>query len=184
MPKLILLLLLVVSVLQFSSPELFAQQAQAPETTAHQVARLKHRFEIEDVDGVGELIEPLFAQVVGEEQSSLDLPQKHLIALAAMKFHLISGDHSRAILPFLIALHLQNELKKQPLHLLLVEPVDKTETFRTKYLPTLFFSEEDRSRFRKQFDKAINNGACLNSELSESTTEPVRSNDRQHNKKY
>lgn len=167
MPKPILLLLLVVSGLLFFSPVLFAQRAPVPETTAHQVARLKYRYEIEDSDGVSELIEPLFNQLVGEEKSSLDLPQKHLIAMAAIKFYWNSGDHSRAILPFLIALHLETELKKQPHYLLLVEPVDKTKEFRTKYLPALFFNEEDRSHFRRQFDDAVNNGACVKTELSD-----------------
>ncbi len=166
MPKLLLLLLFAVSGLLFPSHQLLAQQVQVAETVASQIARLKYRYEIDDFDGIGELIEPLFNQVIGKEESSLDLPQKHLVAMAAMRFHLVSGDHSRAILPYLLALHLQTELKEQPHHLLLVEPADKTEKFR-RCLPTLFFTADDRSRFRKQFDQAVTNGVCLKTELSE-----------------
>ena len=76
MPKLLLLLLLAASGLVFSSPELSAQETQVPETIASQVARLKYRYEIEDIDGIGELIEPLFSLVVGKKESTLDLSQK------------------------------------------------------------------------------------------------------------
>jgi hypothetical protein len=169
MSKSFLLLLLLTSGLLLFSTALSAQQAkqpEAPETTGHTIARLKHRFEIDDIDGIGELIEPLFAQVVNAQKTDLDLPQKHLIAMAAMKFSLASGDHTRAIVPFLIALHLQTATKENPRHKLLVKPVDQTETFRTKYLPTLFFTDEDRSRFRDEFDNALSNGVCLKTELS------------------
>ena len=139
--------------LLFSLPELHAQE----------IERLKNRFEIGDIDGMGELAEPLFAQIVNGEVSDSDSSQKHLIAMAAMKFHLASGDHDQAVLPFLIASHLQTELEgesKDPL----VDSVD--ESFRTKHLPPAFFSEEDRSRFQAQFEKAVENGACLETELS------------------
>lgn len=167
MPKLCLLLLLSATGLLFSSPDLLAQEAQAPEKIADQLARLRHRYKIGDVDGIGEMIEPLFTMVVDNEEPSLDLPQKHLIAMAALKFELASGDHSRAMVPYLIALHLQSELLKQPQHLLLVEPVDETAAFRTKHVPTLFFSPEDQSRFQKQFDNALENGACSKTKLSQ-----------------
>ncbi len=167
MPKQILLLLLVISGLPFPSPNLFAQAPQKTETIGSQIGRLRYRLNNRDIDGVGELIEPLFTRVIGKAEPSLDLPRKHLIAVATMKFELASGDHGRAVLSYLIALHMQSELPKQPHHLLLVEPVDETESFRTKFFPTLFFTAEDQSHFRKQFDNAVEAGACLKTELTE-----------------
>jgi len=149
--------------LLLSSPELRAQDTVAEGDVSQRIQRLQYRYEIEDIDGIGELIEPLFLQVVGGEGSTLDVPQKHLIAVAAMKFHLATGDHNQAILPYLVARHQQTKLEQTGIAAL-VDSVD--EPFRNKHLPPMFFSENELSRFHSQLKKAIEQDACLENENS------------------
>ena len=157
------LLLLGITGFLFYSPELLAQAPKAQETAAQRIQRLKYRYDIQDIDGIGELIEPLFAQVVGGEGSNLSVPQIHLIAIAAMKFHLATGDHGQAIVPYLVATHQQTELAQGSLASL-VDLVD--ESFRDQNLPPVFFSDDDLSRFRIQLKRAIEAGECLEDEHS------------------
>ena len=149
-------LLLVFTLNFIICPAVFAQQS-----TDLLLNRLKHRYQINDIDGIGELIEPLWQRLMGGN-AEFDLAQQHLVATAASKFHLCTGEHHRAILPYLVSVQIQEALvsgSSQPL----IELPDAS--FRNKYPPPIFFSEKNKQRFRSESDAAIDQGLLRESEL-------------------
>lgn len=136
-------------------------QSSAQENNDRVILRLKHRYEINDVDGIGTLIQPLFQSVV-EGDSKFDAAQKHVIALSAMKFYVRTGEHFRAIVPLLIGLQIQSKLEEATNNTLIAPMSD---SLRVMQVPPLFFSDEDRVKFRDELHNAIEKGTIVESEL-------------------
>ena len=150
--------LLVVLAFGFNfSPIAFAQKS-----TDQKFIRLKYRYQINDIDGIGELITPLWQQTISGEPE-FDLVQQHLIAIAAVKYYVRTGEHQRAILPYLVGVQMQETMKKESLETLL-EPLDAS--FGIKYLPPIFYSEQDQRQFQSELDTAIDQGLLNQSEFA------------------
>ena len=123
--------------------------------------RLKYRYQINDIDGIGELIEPLWQQLIRGD-AEFELAQQHLVATATTKFYVLTGEHHLAILPYLIGIQAQKRMEKESLEPL-VEPLDAS--FGLQYLPPVFFSEKNQQQFQSQSDAAIDQGVMRESEL-------------------
>jgi len=151
-------IVMAVAVCFVSSIDSFAQE---PVTST--IDRLKYRYQINDVDGIGELISPMFQQMIDGDSTEFDIPQLHLVAMAAVKFHVQSGVHHRAIVPSLIATGLQAKMKEDAIAPL-VTPLN--DSFRVKHIPPVFFSEQHRQQFGAELDAAIEKGSLNQSELA------------------
>ena len=147
--------------LAFAFNIILLSPASAQQFTDRKFDRLMYRYQINDIDGIGELIEPLWQRYI-QAAAEFDLPQQQLIALAATKFYVHRGEHYRAILPYLTGLQIQNALKKESLELLIELP---DNSFRLKHLPPIFYSEKAQRQFRCKLDAAIDHGVLRESEL-------------------
>ena len=135
--------------------------APAQQSIDRKFDRLYCRYQINDIDGLGELIEPLWKQLI-QGDAKFELAQKHLIAMAAIKFYISTGEHHLAILPDLVTIEIQSAIEKESVRPL-VEPLDAS--FRRKHLPPIFFSDKDRRQFRSDLNTAIVQGVLVESEL-------------------
>ncbi len=146
------------------------------ETAAQKIDRLKYRCKIGDVDGIGELVEPLFQQVI-DGDARFDVVQRHFIATAALKFHLRTGRYARAIVPYLIALQRQKQIDESPNEETANDqnqhnPIDDglgamaDDSFRRKHLPPIFFAADQHQQFIADVSVAIENGVLRESELT------------------
>ena len=143
--------------------------AFAQQSSDQNLDRLRYRYQINDNDGLGELIEPLWQHLI-QGVAEFNLPQQHLIAMAAMKFYSRTGQYDLAILPGLVAVQKQQAMQKVSATPW-VEPIDAR--YRKQHLPPVFFTEQDRQRFRSQLNTAIVQGVLNESELVVKYREPT-----------
>ena len=153
----------------------FSSAVSAQPSTDQNLERLKYRYHINDIDGVGELIDPLCKQIV-QGDADFDLAQQHLIVLAATKFYVQAGEHHLAVLPYLIGTQTQEAMEKESIKPL-AEPLDAQ--FRRKHLPLVFFSINDRQICQSQLNAAIDQDVLIKSKL---VMEYLKSSPEQLNK--
>lgn len=125
--------------------------------------RLRHRYSIDDIDGIGEIINPLInnlIQPIPPAQSDLSISEQHLIAAAAVKFFVRRGQFSHAVVPFLIAKDRQQTLTKNA-ETGQIKFLDAK--FQHSHLPPLFLSKAQRTQVHSEIKVALGNGLITQS---------------------
>lgn len=132
---------------------------------------LKHRYQTDDIDGIGEIIIPLISNMKDRSEPELSLPEKHLMAAAAVKFYVRRGEFSKSVVPFLIAQNCQQRLTETG-ETGRVEFLDGE--FQRSYLPPLFLTDAQQQRVGSEINAAIDAGELERSPATDRYLSPQK----------